>query len=138
MVKRVLNNPQIEPASKPTGYPTSSAAGLSMGSSITFRVVTRIGAQTRTGRVQSIYQSVVAGRVRGRATVIDSSGQTHDLPIGALLLVDSGFWPSCYGRKGCMAASVERDATLDPDGDAARILDYEPLAICEDCPLASR
>jgi hypothetical protein len=36
-----------------------------------------------------------------------------------------------------MAANVEHDAASDPDGEAARVLDYEPMAICEDCPVVS-
>lgn len=37
-----------------------------------------------------------------------------------------------YGRSGCMLAAVERDAAFDEE--AAKVLDYEPGAICEDCP----
>ena len=44
-------------------------------------------------------------------------------------------WPACFGSAACMAAAVERDAARSPAGEAARVLDYEPLAVCEDCPL---
>jgi len=67
-----------------------------------------------------------------KATTSEPAG--YPLAQADGLLVCSGFWPPCYGYKDCMAANVEHDAAREPDGDAARVLDYEPLAICENCP----
>ena len=42
----------------------------------------------------------------------------------------------CRGQRpaGCMLRHVEQDAAAG-DEEAAKVLDYEPDAICEDCPL---